>query len=210
MESKRTDCQADRDEGRIIPRPKIVFEQLAWMKMRAIIDGLATEVGWHGTVERCEDTFRITDILFYPQTVTGATITTDETEYTKWRDDLPDEQFTNLRFHGHSHVNMGVSPSGVDRRDWNKTLEQLPSVRDDNRKYYIFAIFNKSLDIHLELYDASTMIKYSEAECDIMVEGIGDVSKYIGEVKDKYIKRKEYKYESQQDRRNFYTEGYWR
>lgn len=209
MESERTvSCAEEQD--RVMSRPKIIFDQLAWIKITSVISRLTTEIGWHGVVERNGEEFRITDILFYPQRVTEVTITTDENEYTKWRDELPDEQFTNLRFHGHSHVNMGVSPSGVDRREWNDKLEQLPSVRDDDRKYYIFAIFNKSLAIHLELYDASTMIKYSENDCDIIVEGIGSIGDFVEEVKTKYVKRKVYEYELKQDWRELYADGYWR
>lgn len=63
-----------------------------------------------------------------------------------WMNELDDETFNHMRFHGHSHVNMGVTPSGVDT-DYQETLAN--TVQD----FYIFGIFNKKRSYNLYLYD---------------------------------------------------------
>ena len=93
----------------------IRFSERAWIKMFALIHTYSTEVEWHGVVERLEPSvFYIKDVLIFPHEVTGATVTSDQTAYEKWLDTLDNDTFNALRFHGHSHVNMGVTPSGVD------------------------------------------------------------------------------------------------
>lgn len=157
------------------PRAKLVFKPEAFAKMQLLIMKCSGEVGWHGLVERNENTFTVTDILVYPQQVTGATITTDQPEYEKWNMEVPLEQFTKMRFHGHSHVNMGTTPSGVDVKS-KETL--LSCIREG--QFYIFMIWNKSLDYSVEIYDATgDYLVYEKCDVDVEIEGIGDMKKYL-------------------------------
>ena len=157
------------------PRAKLVFKPEAFSKMQLLIMKCSGEVGWHGLVERNENTFTVTDILVYPQQVTGATITTDQPEYEKWNMEVPLEQFTKMRFHGHSHVNMGTTPSGVDVKS-KETL--LSCIREG--QFYIFMIWNKSLDYSVEIYDATgDYLVYEKCDVDVEIEGIGDMKKYL-------------------------------
>ena len=79
--------------------------------------------------ERCEekDTYLISDILVYPQEVTGSTVTTDQNEYEMWLMKQEDDVFNNIRMQGHSHVNMSTSPSSVDLNLYDGILSQLDS-----------------------------------------------------------------------------------
>lgn len=166
------------------PRAKLVFKPEAFAKMQLLIMKCSGEVGWHGLVERNENTFTVTDILVYPQQVTGVTITTDQPEYEKWNMEVPLEQFTKMRFHGHSHVNMGTTPSGVDVKS-KETL--LSCIREG--QFYIFMIWNKSLDYSVEIYDAAgDYLIYEKCDVDIEIEGIGDMKQYLSEA-DAKIKR---------------------
>ena len=64
---------------------EVNFTLEAYHEMCALIDHFSTEVAWHGLVKRLDKThFQITKILIYPQKVTGATVNTDQEEYTKW------------------------------------------------------------------------------------------------------------------------------
>lgn len=167
-------------------RPRIIFSQQAWIKMTLLIAAVPTEIAWNGIVERkTENEFYIKDILVYPQKVSYATVDTDEAEYTEWRNSLTDEQFSGLRMHGHSHVNMSTSPSGTDLSEQRRIKEELKSVTDDFRKYYIFMIFNKSLEVSVRLYDCANETGYCEKDCDIVIDGIGS---YIGYISDEYTK----------------------
>lgn len=173
MMNPQTECPLMSVAGR--PRAKLIFKPEAFAKMQLLIMKCSGEVGWHGLVERNENTFTVTDILVYPQQVTGATITTDQPEYEKWNMEVPLEQFTKMRFHGHSHVNMGTTPSGVDVKS-KETI--LSCIREG--QFYIFMIWNKSLDYSIEIYDATgDYLVYEKCDVDIEIEGIGDMKKYL-------------------------------
>jgi hypothetical protein len=135
----------------------------AWRKMHALITKCDKEIAWHGVVHKEGRTYTITDVLLFPQTVTAATVTSDETEYSLWLAQQPNEVFNNLRFHGHSHVNMGVSPSGTDTQ---YQADMLKNLND----FYIFAIFNKSGKNWVNIYDVEDNIVYEDADIDVVIE----------------------------------------
>lgn len=159
-------------------RPKIIISTTAGLKMTELVRNCTKEVGWHGFVERTNsDTFIITDIVVYPQTVTGTTVNTDELEYAQWLMQLSTEDVKKMRFQGHSHVNMGCTPSSVDIDLYNKYLTNLT---DDD--FYIFFICNKRAEIHALLYDLKTNTKYTSSDIDIIKET--DMSKWYDTVKE--------------------------
>ena len=158
------DVDTDMDN---IVKPKIIISKEAKTKMETLIKKADGEIGWNGTVIRDGNVFTITDIYVYPQKVGAATVTCDEKETGDWLNTLPDEVFNNLRFQAHSHVNMGVSPSGTDTIMFNKYLETL----DDN-DFYIFMIFNKKGDFYIEMYDKTQNIIFYKKDVEIYVEGV--------------------------------------
>ena len=126
--------------------PKIIFTDEAADKIWELVDACDKEIAWHGLVKKEKNTYTIYDILVFPQEVTASTATAKEEEYVMWMNELDDETFNHMRFHGHSHVNMGVTPSGVDT-EYQETLAN--TVQD----FYIFGIFNKKRSYNLYLYD---------------------------------------------------------
>ena len=124
----------------------VCFTTQAFAKMVTLLHGFSTEVGWHGVVDRVEpDKFVISDILVYPQIVTGVTVDQDQEASQKWYMEYMKTQdedgiFPRIRMQGHSHVNMGVTPSSTDEGFYADILKMVP----DN-DYYIFMIFNKRL-----------------------------------------------------------------
>ena len=141
----------------------IIYEELAWKKMCALIRTCDKEVAWHYLCRRGELTneFIIEDIILFPQTVTGATVTSDDLEYAMWVSDLSDEVFAKINGHGHSHVNMGTSPSGVD------TQYQRDMINNGLRKFYIFAIWNKSGSNWHTIYDPTENIVWEDADIEL-------------------------------------------
>ena len=82
----------------------------------------------------------------------------------------------------HSHVNMGVSPSGTDMGHREKIVSQLM-----DEDYYIFMIWNKSLKWSAAIYDMPSNALYDTEDIDVMVRfadgtTAGDV---IQDLKDK-------------------------
>lgn len=147
-------------------RARIQFAPVAYAKMLTLIQSFATEVAWHGIVTKLgSGSFRINDILVYPQTVTGSTVRTDERVYSAWLMKQEDDVFNNLRMQGHSHVNMRPSPSGQDSADQSIILAQMGS----NCKYYIFMIWNKKLEYNISIYDLEENLLYDTDDVDISI-----------------------------------------
>lgn len=166
----------------------ITFSAQAYMKIFALVHTYSTEVEWHGVVERtAADAFYIKDILIFPHKVTGATVISDQTEYEKWLDTLDNDTFNALRFHGHSHVNMGVTPSGVDMTYRHNILNNFGTPSATSDLFYIFLIFNKRGDISGEIYDLQNNALYSKSttadEIKIVVEDCDWLTDFLDEAK---------------------------
>jgi len=147
-------------------RARIQFTPVAYAKMLKLIHGFATEVAWHGIVTKLgEGQFRISDILVYPQMVTGATVRTDERVYAAWLLKQDDDTFNNLRMQGHSHVNMKPSPSAQDMTDQGIILHQMGS----GCQFYIFMIWNKKLEYSIRIYDLEANLLYETEDIDITI-----------------------------------------
>ena len=153
-------------------RALLYFTPMAWIKMTALVSEFTSEVQWHGLVRRLSEfEFEIYDIIVPPHTVTAVTVTSDQEKYSEWINGLDDETFNALRFHGHSHVNMEVSPSVTDKDYRKDVITQLPKPDENNDTFYIFLIINKRHDWSAEIYDLTYNALYSTTskEIDIMV-----------------------------------------
>ena len=162
----------------------VYFNEVAWLKMQSLIKEFDKEVAWHGVAYRGEDQskdeYYITDILVYPQEVTGATVNTDQEKYEMWLMQHDDDVFNNIRMQGHSHVNMGTTPSGVDTTHQEKILDQL---EDD--MFYIFMIWNKKGDKTIKIYDLAKNILFDGSDVSVEVmDGDLGLDKFIKDAKD--------------------------
>ena len=149
-----------------LEEPKIYITAEAYVKLRKLVDDTTTEIGWYGTVTKMpgfESVFVIDDILVYPQTVTGATCIQDDDRVFEFELNLSTDQVNRKRFHGHSHVNMGVTPSGVDEQFYQDILTQV----DD---YFIVMITNKSGAYYTRFYDMQNNILYTGIPVQVMLD----------------------------------------
>lgn len=141
----------------------VYFTAMAWSKMVALIQQFDKEIAWHGSAKRLEgeeNAYLIDDIMVYPQTVTGASVDMDPTEYDKWiRENGEDERFFRINMQGHSHVRMGVTPSGVDLAHQEEILSQLPAD-----SFYIFMIYNKMFESNIKIYDLAKNVLFENGE----------------------------------------------
>jgi len=168
---------------------EIAFEPTAFLKMYMLIQDFDSEIAWHGVVERDGDKkFIVKDIIVYPQEVTGVTVVTDQKEYTDWLYALDDDTFSKVRFQGHSHVNMAVSPSSTDETGQQGILKQL---RDDD--YYIFMIWNKKLSRYARVYDLKNNTLYMSEDVIVTLTDGTDLSKFLKSSKSA-VKKEEKKY----------------
>ena len=151
-----------------IPAARVTIEPIAWQKMIGLVTECDKEIAWHGLVEkRAKGDYVIKDIIVFPQTVTGSTVTSDETKYSLWLMNQPDEIFNAIRCHGHSHVNMGTSPSGVDTQYQEDILQNLNT-------FYIFMIWNKKGEHWCAIYDVESNIVYNKDDIEIISPGTGN------------------------------------
>lgn len=166
----------------------LYFTPMAWIKMTALVSEFSTEVQWHGLVRRLSEyEFEIYDILVPPHTVTAATVTSDQEKYSNWINGLDDETFNALRFHGHSHVDMAVSPSVTDTDYRKDVITQLPKPDANNDTFYIFLIINKRHDWSAEIYDLTYNALYSttakEIDMMVMLDDGDTVDNFVSEAK---------------------------
>ena len=161
-------------------RAELFISPKAWVKMFHLICTFKSEVEWHGTVRRLSpSSFLIEDILIFPHEVTSTTVTSDPIKYAEWLDSLDDETFNALRFHGHSHVNMGVSLSGTDMEYRRKMLANLGTPSENRDIFYIFLILNKSCDVSGQIYDLTNNALYDTD--DITIDTITDDDCYLSD-----------------------------
>ena len=139
-----------------IARP-IIYIPLGVQKViEEIVEQSKDEVAWNCTVAYDKDTytFTLTDVLMFPQIVSGTAVDVDEDKYVNFISSLTDDQLNTMRFHGHSHVYMSVFSSGTDDDYQRQMLTQI----DD---FYIFGIFNKRKDVAMYVYDIKKNLMFS-------------------------------------------------
>ncbi len=143
--------------------PIIQFNYDVWLQIQFLVEECTTEVGWKGAVSRSENIFTIKKIWVPEQEVTATTTDiTDEGE--SWAGFECHNDFNDLdmmRYWGHSHVNMGVSPSGTDDK-------QMEEYMDNGCTFYIRSIHNKKGACYLDLYDAERELEFYNLEPKIL------------------------------------------
>lgn len=169
-------------------KAKILFTATAYAKMISLLMAFDSEVAWHGVGKRIDEkTFVISDILVYPQTVSGTTVEMDTEKYAKWfMENDEDERFNHIIMQGHSHVRMGTSPSSVDKTHQEEILAQLT---DD--MYYIFMIWNKRLEHTTKIYDLKNNTMYEDDEIEYgMADEQCDIDEFVKEANKQVVERK--------------------
>ena len=91
----------------------------------------------------------------------------DTEKYATWlMENAEDERFNNIHMQGHSHVNMGTSPSSVDLHHQEDILNMLG---DDD--FYIFMIWNKSFASTNKVYDLKKNVLFEDKDITIKIIG---------------------------------------
>lgn len=160
----------------------------AFEKMSIIVqEGGADEVGWLGLVRRLQENFLIYDVIIPKQRVHATTTEIKPDDIMEVAEAFIPlgaegiEKINQLRFWGHSHVNMGVSPSGQD----NQQMEELSADVDD---FYIRCIANKKGDIDFTLYLFDENLQISHAKWQIYYEVADFREDIIAQLKEKVTK----------------------
>lgn len=142
----------------------------AFLKMQALVAGYEHEVGWYGTAEKINNnTYKIMDILVYPQYADSAYIDDkDTTEMPQWFASLSDDVFERKRFHGHSHVNMGVHSSSRDDETYRQFKTQ--NAQALKNRFTIELIINKRFEMNWKIHDAESDKEYTNKDINVEIE----------------------------------------
>jgi len=170
-------------------QPSVYITAEAWRKIQYVVASCDKEVAWMGFVDELETgDFLITEVFVPKQHVTGATVDIDAedlgTKAFEFSKDGKDPSM--IRYHGHSHVNMGVSPSGTDQ---NHIKEYL-----DDCDWYIRSIHNKKGDMKMDIFDkrpGKPPVTYQCVSLDIWETCQTDewYSAVDGEIKDNVLEK---------------------
>ena len=147
-----------------IPEPTVYITTQAYTKMRMLVDKTTTEIGWYGTVTKVPGltgVYVIEDIIVYPQKVTGATCEQLDDKMFEFEMSLTTDQVNHKRFHGHSHVNMGTTPSGVDEQFYHDILTQVTD-------FFIVTVTNKRNEYTTRFYDMEHNILFTDVPISVI------------------------------------------
>lgn len=150
----------------IKPAPKIIFGRTAIKWIDAMVEIHPEEVGFYGVVdERDNNTYFIRDI-FYPKhsevhSATCEISTEGEYEMMAWLENHDrGGDIQKVRFWGHSHHAMGVSPSQQDEKQSLEKMEQ-------NKSYFIRAICNKKDQMSVSFFDYDNQVRFDHIKWTI-------------------------------------------
>lgn len=156
-------------------------------KMELYCDLSEGEIGWLAYVEKFEGVgFLITDCVLLKQEVHSTTTEiTPEGLLEFWNNTPVDRQAT-IKMWGHSHVNMGVTPSGQDD-------SQMEYFKDGN-PWFIRLITNKKREYHIDIFDYANGIKVHMDQADLKIynPGAEDLRKQIEEEIKEKVSQKTY------------------
>lgn len=146
--------------------PKILVTPDALHDMNDLVQLHDKEISWLGVVSpvgRCD--FLIERIFLIEQTCSAAQTEMSTEGLAKLAAEIlalagGTELYNKLRFWGHSHVNMGVTPSQPDD-------EQMRTFIQDCDDYFIRGIFNKAGVARFDLFWIKTGIRIMEAQWEL-------------------------------------------
>lgn len=166
-------------------KDKIVirFTPQAYLRCLEMVKTYTSEIGWYGLIKKLDDhVYQVYDIIVCNQKVSGGRVITDDDDMVEFYENLTDEQAEYLHFQAHSHVNMSTSPSSVDLENQASTVKNM-----GGKGFYLFQIWNKSLDINSFLYDLDNNVFYDKNDIEVIVDDdeFGSITEFINSLKDK-------------------------
>jgi hypothetical protein len=186
--------------------------------IRHIVDIAPQEAQWYHTVTKDTTgsvvTYKIEGMYIPEQFTSAASVETDPnmmvTFFKELRDKVGPEEtnqiISKMTCWCHSHVNMGVSPSGQDHKQFAQQCEN--AIRDNVTNPQIMLIFNKRDDYYCQIFDPEYNLIFENVD---IVETSYDFS-WIDEQAKLKFKKKKYtksyskkKYSSYPSSRNMYS-----
>lgn len=154
--------------------PKIYCTYEAYRKMRQYVLLMEDEVGWFATVNKLEDNIYVIDDVFLPKQEVSATYTeVNQNTLVEIAMKLTSDQRSKVRCYGHSHVNMGVSPSATDHGQVDEFA--------DGCDWFITVINNKKDDWYVSFNDYRLSQAYEFGKLEFYMPVDEDIKKELSE-----------------------------
>lgn len=149
--------------------PRIYISQDALVKMYHFVQECAQEIGWLGTVEQKGRNYLIKDVFLFDQEVHATTTEITPEGLSSFAEELLAKPeglmiWNSMRMWGHSHVNMGITPSGQDDSQMNE-------FRNTGHDSFIRLIANKKGDLKVDLYDYLNGVKFLDVPWEAELTG---------------------------------------
>lgn len=157
--------------------PYVIISKQAIDKMHTYTQKCTEEIGWLGTAYKHNREIYIEDTYLFDQEVHATTTEITPEGLADFASEVLQQEngveiWNNLKMWGHSHVNMGISPSGQDD-------SQMATFKDSGHDWFIRLICNKQGELKVDFYDYTTGVIYldlpweeeiCEAEQDLLVQ----------------------------------------
>jgi hypothetical protein len=167
--------------------PKIIIQPQAFQDMGILVSEMATEVGWLVTVKRpTENLFLLENVYLFKQGVHAATTEISAAGISdvaaKLIEENPEtgvDEVNSLRCWVHSHVNMGVEPSGQDD-------SQMSLFNENGCEWFLRGIMNKAGMAKFDLFYFKQKYKILDIPWEIgQLANPDRVTFWKNEIKDK-------------------------
>lgn len=165
--------------------PRVVFTHEAMEKQRHLVDLCEVEVGWLGTVERNANVFTVTEIHVFDQEVSAATTNLDASALSEYGAKLMEEErfddIERIRYWGHSHHDMGTSPSAQDESTLLDTFGDC--------EYAIRAILNKKGRVEISICFFDKDIRFDDVPWSVQASSSNPIRESMQKEIDEKVSR---------------------
>lgn len=169
-----------------IDEPVLYVNNVAYLKMQEYVKQSDKEIGWLGSVERFGKDYLIKDVYLFDQEVNATTCEITEEGLSQFALELMQhpngaEIWNTIALWGHSHVNMGVSPSGQDNTQLDFFLKNM------EEGFFIRLIQNKRNEVDIKIVDLDKNIIINDIQQKVVMKNdeitrINELNKQIKEL----------------------------
>lgn len=149
--------------------PRVLIDADVYREMKALVSECDKEIGWLCLSRKVFGVgYEVYELIPVKQEITACTTDLNEKGlqevYESFVANGRAEELNNIRFWGHSHVNMNPTPSGTDEDTFNEYI-------NDCKDYFIRFILNKKGNYSLDLADYNEGLIYTDLKYELIYSG---------------------------------------
>lgn len=144
--------------------PRVYYTPEVWNDIQHLVQSMTKEIGWWNTVEVTENgNYILTDTIIPEQWVSGGETDITKDTLAEAADELIEAgvDTSKLLAWGHSHVNMGTTPSHTDVTTAMSFREDVP--------FLIRGIYNKRNENRVDILDFARNILFEKVDNQVLL-----------------------------------------